>query len=223
MARSTLAAAFLLAAVFSGSASAAFINGSFEQPDVTDGSFQNFAGGSTAITGWTVVGVDSAVVDTAFSQYGINFQAQDGRQWLDLAGVTSNSPTSGVTQDVATIAGESYNLSFWIGSATDGQFFFPTIVDLSINGGARVSYTNPTAPTNQLNWLQVVVPYLATSATTNFTFYNGDQTGRNYNTAIDNISLTQVTTVPEPSPVFLLLAGVVGFVVLRRREAFRRT
>jgi hypothetical protein len=38
------------------------VNGSFENPTVPVGSFINYVGGSTAITGWTVVGVDSSVV-----------------------------------------------------------------------------------------------------------------------------------------------------------------
>jgi hypothetical protein len=62
-------------------------NGSFEAPLVPVGSFTNFGGGSTAITGWTVVGVDSAVTSGSFVQSCITFQAQQGFQWVDLAGV----------------------------------------------------------------------------------------------------------------------------------------
>ena len=87
-------------------ADAAFItNGSFETPTVPIGGFTNFLAGSTAITGWTVVGVDSAVTNGSFTQSGITFQAQDGNQWIDLAGVTSNNRASGVTQTVPTADG----------------------------------------------------------------------------------------------------------------------
>ena len=149
------------------------VNGSFETPIVPVGSFTDFVAGSTDITGWTVVGVDAAVVNESFTQSGITFQAQDGNQWLDLAGVTSNSMLSGVSQDVTTEIGRAYILSFYVGSATDNVFFFPSTVDLSINGGARVSYTNPAAPTDRLDWKLFTAKFTATTANTNITFYNG--------------------------------------------------
>ena len=113
------------------------LNGSFEAPAVTIGGFENFGGGASAITGWTVVGVDSAIVSGTFTQSGIVFQAKEGIQWADLAGVTSNSMASGLKQDVATTVGQLYELTFNVGSATDGVFFFATTVDSSINGGER--------------------------------------------------------------------------------------
>src|SRR6185369_16191668 len=72
------------------------VNGSFENPTVPSGGYINYARGSTGITGWTVVGVDSSVISSTFTQAGITFQAQNGAQWTDLAGVTSNSASSGV-------------------------------------------------------------------------------------------------------------------------------
>lgn len=54
------------------------INGSFETPDVPDGFHTNYSAGSN-LGGWTVVGVDAAIIDTAFVQNGITFKAQDGR------------------------------------------------------------------------------------------------------------------------------------------------
>ncbi len=96
------------------------VNGSFEVPMVPAGGFINYVGGSTGITGWTVVGVDSSVISGTFTQAGIVFQAQNGLQWADLAGVTSNSSSSGVRQNVATTIGGVYELSFYVGSAPGG-------------------------------------------------------------------------------------------------------
>ena len=171
------------------------VNGSFENPSVPVGSFINYLGGSTAITGWTVVGVDSAVVSRTFMQSGITFEAQDGNQWIDLAGITANSMTSGVTQNISTTIGQPYDLTFYVGSATDHNLFFPTTVDLSINGSAREHYTNPNAPTNMLNWQSFTVNFTATSSTTNLTFFNGDASN-NYNTALDNVSVNTVPGTP---------------------------
>lgn len=166
------------------------VNGSFEVPTVPAGGYINYPAGSTAITGWTVVGVDSSVISGTFTQAGIVFQAQSGNQWIDLAGVTSNSSTSGVRQNVATAIGGVYQLSFYVGSATGGPFF-PATVDLSINGGARVGYTNPTGPSNMLNWKLFTVEFTATSATTTVTFFNGSA-ANNYLCALDNVSISSV-------------------------------
>lgn len=196
-------------------------NGSFEDPLVPVGFYTNFPAGSPAITGWTIVGVDSAVVNTTFTQSGITFEAEDGNQWVDLAGVTSNSTASGVQQAIATVAGQPYLLSFWIGSATDSQFFFPTTIELSIDGGTRTAYSNPIAPTDHLDWLQVMVPFTAQGTTTTLTFYNGNASN-NFNTSIDNVTVEAVSVVgvlPEPSSLLLEMLGFgVASIAARRRN-----
>jgi hypothetical protein len=189
--RLTLTCAAVLTLAVAPAEANLIVNGSFEVPTVPFGGFTNFAGGSTAITGWTVVGVDSSVISKTFTQAGIVFQAQDGNQWLDLAGVTSNSSSSGVRQNVATMIGGVYELRFYVGSATGGGIFFPATVDLSINGGARVGYPNPTGPSNMLNWKLFTVEFTATSATTTVTFFNGSA-ANNYLCALDNVSITEV-------------------------------
>lgn len=190
------------------------INGSFETPVVPVGGFTNFGGGSTAITGWTVVGVDSSVVSGNFSQSGITFQAQSGTQWLDLAGVTSNSSTSGVRQTVPTVSGQLYELMFHVGSATGGGLFFPATVDLSINGGARTSYFNPTGPTNMLNWSPFTVQFTASSALTSLTFFNGSA-ANNFISPLDNVSMN---AIPEPGMLGLLSATLLGRCLIRRNR-----
>ena len=172
------------------------VNGSFEVPAVPNGSFTNFPSGTMAITGWTVVGVDSSVVDGDFMQSGITFQAQDGEQWVDMAGVTSNSSSSGVTQSFGTATGRTYLLSFYVGSARDNVFFNAATVDLSINGGPRVPFHNPIAPSNMLNWQQFTVPFVAVSTTTTLTFYNGSA-ANNFISALDNVVVLEA--IPEPS------------------------
>jgi hypothetical protein len=202
----TLPIAILISFMASPAFANLITNGSFETPVVPNGGFTNFPGGSTAITGWTVVGVDSAVTSTNFVQSGIHFQAQDGIQFIDLAGVTSNSNASGVTQTIPTVSGQPYAVSFYVGSSTDASgsfFFFPSTIDLSINAGPRVPFTNPIGPTNMLNWQQFIVPFVATGAATNLTFYNGSASN-NFESMLDNVV---VDAVPEPATIFLFALG----------------
>ncbi len=196
------------------------VNGSFEDPAVPVGTYQNFLAGSTAITGWTVVGIDSSVVNATYSQNGIVFNSQDGNQYLDLAGVNSNSTSSGVTQTISTLVGVNYLVSFYVGSATDGFQHFPSTVDLTIDSGPRVGYTNPNAPTTSVDWKLFTVPFTAQSTTTTLTFQNGSASS-NYLGALDNVSVTvnAVNAVPEPSSfaVFVLTTFLFALAQIRKR------
>lgn len=194
-------------------ASAQPTNGSFEVPPVAPGSVSVFGSGSLAITGWTVVGPNVAVISGSFSQSGITFQAQAGSQWLDLSGST-NSAAGGVVQNIGTIIGQAYEVSFYVGSASDGAFFFPATVDLSIDGGSRVSYFNPNITPNALNWQLFTVPFTATSTTTNLTFFNGSA-ANNFSTGLDNVLVTPVAAVPEPAT---LIAGAMALAVIASRR-----
>lgn len=195
------------------------LNGSFETPLVPVGGTTIFGAGSTSITGWTVVGVGAdsvALVSTSFAQSGVTFNAQQGQQWIDLAGNASNSQSSGVTQSIATVPGGSYEVSFYVGSADDvvNNFFFPSTIDLSINGGPRAHFTNPATPSNHLDWAQFVVPFTATGSSTSLTFYNGG-TNFNFLSAFDNVV---AVGVPEPSSGVLIAFGIAVFSRSGRRR-----
>jgi hypothetical protein len=206
----------VLASVTFGSTSAngGFVNGSFENPTVAPGTFTNFTGGSTAISGWTVVGVDSALVNH-YVQNGITFQAQNGSNHIDLAGVASNSKTSGVTQNIVTQIGTPYELSFYVGSATDNNLFFASTVDVTIAGGPRMSFTNPTVPTDRVDWRLFTTSFTATSTLTSITFQNGSA-ANNFSSLLDNVSLI---AVPEPSSIILFTLGTVAICVKNRRRS----
>jgi hypothetical protein len=190
---------YVLAAIAFAASSPAtadlLVNGSFESPLVPVGGFTNFLAGSTSISGWTVVGIDSALVHESFTQSGIVFQAQSGDQYIDLAGVTSNSQSSGVVQSVPTTIGERYVLRFHVGSAQGGGFFVAATIDLRIDGGPRTSYTNPATPSNQLAWQEFTVPFVATNASTQIAFFNGGA-ANNFNSALDHATLEVAPSVP---------------------------
>lgn len=198
------------------------INGSFESPLVPIGFYTNYPAGTLSIPGWSVVGVDSAITNTSFVQSGITFNAQDGNQWIDLAGIVSNSKSSGVSQSVATTIGQTYELTFYVGSALDitpSHFFYPTTIDLRIDAGPRVSYFNPATPSDHLDWKLFTVDFVATQSTTTLSFLNGNGP-ENFLTGLDNVQLNAVSSVPAPG-MFAMIVGLAccGIVGLTRRHA----
>jgi hypothetical protein len=210
--------AFTLLALFAAPSALAnlIVNGSFEDPVVPANFYANYLGGSTAVTGWTVVGVDTSIVDGGFTQSGITFQAQDGEQWADMAGIMSNDPSSGLTQSIPTTIGDPYLLSFYVGSATGGGQFFPSTVDLSIDGNPRVPFFNPTGPANMLDWLQFSVPFVATGTSTSITFFNGSAPN-NFLSGLDNVVVERA--IPEPTSIALLLLGSAALAYGRYRRS----
>jgi len=214
--------------VLASSAHAATLltNGSFESPIVPVGNFSSFPVGSSAITGWTVVGpagTSVSPVSGTFAQNGVAFIAQDGAQWLDLTGFNINS-TEGVSQTVATTVGNLYQLSFFVGNTTGGGIFGTTsTVNVSLNGVQSFSDINSTVSPVAQNWQQFTHTFVATSASTTLALLNGDPVSDN-NNGLDNVVLLDlgpaVGAIPEPDTYAMLLGGLslLGFMLRRRKK-----
>ncbi len=204
-----------VAAVIGGLAASAHgtvTNGSFELPVVPTSSFATFTTGSTSITGWTVVGDRVSVISGTYVESGITFNAQSGAQWIDLTGPGSNQPSNGVSQNVATTIGELYRISFYVGSATENSGVFASTVDLSIAGGPRVSFTNPTTPRTTMDWQLFTADFTATSTLTNITFFNGSSPNNGLS-GLDNVTLQVI-----PAPGAAALLGLSALLAAGRRR-----
>ncbi len=224
----TLKLAVAAIAILATSAHAATLltNGSFETPVVPAGTFLSFGVGSSAITGWVVVGpagTSVSPVSGTFSQNGVAFTAQDGIQWLDLTGFNINS-TEGVSQTVGTTIGNRYQLSYFVGNTTGGGIFGTTsTVNVSVNGVPTFSDTNSTVSPAAQNWQQFTHTFVATGASTILALLNGDPVSDN-NNGLDNVVLLDlgpaVGAVPEPETYAMLLAGLglLGFVARRKKH-----
>lgn len=211
----------LAAAAPAAAATNLIVNGGFETPLPPAASFTIFGGGSTALTGWQVLGPARnavALLDNAYTEHsGVTvFEAQSGQASLDLSGGENTGPTAGVRQDVATEIGRLYSLSFWLGNqdgSRNNNYTLPSTLTLSINGASPVSFTNATETRDHVNWQLVTTSFRATSASTSIAFRNATPVADAF-TGLDNVSLT---AAPEPATWAMMIGGLgLAGAMLRR-------
>ena len=217
-----LAAAAVVASTIAAPALAAslIVNGDFESDPAPSPGYTQYPGGSS-FTGWSVTGNDVLLIDRLYSESGLVFNAQGGsNNAIDLTGAGNTGFADGITQTVATEAGKTYKLVFFVGNAspTGGNAFAyrnPSIVNLSIDGGGLQSFTNGTDTPFAINWKRFSTIFVATGATS-LAFSNGTPPGDNM-AGLDTVSLV---AIPEPATWAMLVLGfgLVG-VASRRRSA----
>lgn len=187
------------------------VNGSFESPVLTVPSFKfDLLPGDPTITGWTITtGSVDLITDTCCGA------ADTGHQFIDLVGTLS---TGGLSQQFATVANQTYNLSF----------AYSNNPGASASASASAVITDDAAIPNTL--LSTVVshasndPYshflaqfVASSALTTLTFTNLTG-GFNGGIFLDSVSVVAATPIPAALPLFASGLGLFGFAAHRRRR-----
>jgi choice-of-anchor C domain-containing protein len=199
----------LIATTFLGAGAAqgaTIVNGSFEDGP-SPGAFITLAAGNNSIAGWTV---DSGTID----YIGSHWTAQNGSRSIDLAG-NSVGTLSQTLSD--TIAGQSYEVSFYISKNPDGGAT-PRTGTFSAGGkNFQFSYGLPNDRTN-MNWQRASYRFAATGTSTKISFSADGSAGCCAGPALDNVS---IAAVPEPATWAMMIGGfgmVGGAMRLARRR-----
>src|ERR1017187_1215312 len=197
----------MLACFVPANASNIILNGGFEAPIVGSAppAFASYTvPPGTGITDWTVVGAagtEVSLVNGAYTKECCNFAPQEGAQWLDLTGFSSNQ-YEGVSQTVPTTLGQKYDLSFWVGNAYDPGGVFGTTSTVEVRLGVIApgappgtstllgTFANSSTIPGVLTWQMFTTTFVAgTGASTTLDFLNLDPTTDNSN-GLDNVVLT---------------------------------
>lgn len=189
---------FLLATIFTimmlSTANANMIvNGSFETPDISTGSWSIFP----SIPSWiTTFGGGIEIQDHVAAS------PLDGNQHVEL----DRWNNSGMSQQITTIGGQSYLLSFAY-SPRPGVFISSNGIEVFFNSILLDSISVNGIGLPDTIWAIFNYPVTATSALSLLEFRATGQSD-SYGGYIDNVQFNQATTVvPEPSTLLLLVTS----------------
>jgi hypothetical protein len=217
----SIALAAALSVIVSGQSRANMIvNGSFENgtnPPPLNGSGVALPTGSTAITGWTVIGGtggDGLAWLPNGNPYGVS--TTFGNNFLDLTGYLDRSPYFGVSQSISTTVGQSYTLTLNLGVDQGTPAYGGPIAVQVQAGPVTETITDNPAGTGNI-WTAFNVNFTADSTSTLISIQGTE--GNQY-IGLDNVSLN-AAAVPEPGS--LALGGIatvfcLGCWCLRRRK-----
>lgn len=219
------------ALLFAGTASAEGVqNGSFETGTYTTSpdSYSIHFAGSSDIGSWTVTSDHDGGNVAAMRNGAFDVTASDGTYSLDLTGGglgADDSNGNGVLQSFATIVGDTYSLSFDVGTNSGYTSTGGATIEALIDGSSIYSFTNSyvaDTPATQ-NWATASTTFVATGTTTTLNLIG--RAGGLY-TGLDKVSVADIASgtsgaVPEPASWAMMIAGfgLTGGTLRRHRTS----
>jgi hypothetical protein len=174
------------------------------------------------LTDWTFVGSPLTPWSVATTAFGIT-KAQSGSDFADTqcgGADCITTPNSAIYQDLTTVAGQTYTLTFWYDIGVCNALL-PTqcgAVELKVFWGSTTaddivttasSYTDP-------GWVEATVTGLTATSTSTELEFAGEQDSAWL--GLDNITVN-ASSSPEPSTAALFGIALAAAAALRRRRA----
>jgi choice-of-anchor C domain-containing protein len=188
------------------------VNGSFEE-GTDPGAFTDEPVGSTNITGWSVI-------NNSVDYTGTQWPAADGLRSIDLNGTELGNP-GGVAQTFTTIIGDTYLVSFAMaGNPGFGNGDGIKTLSVSADGQSGTFSFDTTGHNLQnLGWVTDTWSFTATGTSTTLAF-NSLTENTNFGPTLDNVIVTAMSSVPEPSSAIMLSLAFASLNVMavRRRK-----
>lgn len=206
------------------------VNGGFEVPAQGAPNFAafNVPAGSSLITGWTIVQGNVDLTTTVNYGPGANTLHPSSVQDIDLIGDTrgSGGVFGGISQSLATIVGQLYQLTFDYAHnngtpSANGYAAQVTVADANAPASTVLS-TEISRVSNQSGWEAFSQTFIANSELTRLSFI-GTRGAFNAGIYLDEVSIEAVAAVPavpEPTTWAMMILGLagIGFVAYRRKS-----
>jgi hypothetical protein len=179
--------------------------------------------GAVNIPGWTNVPgfANEFWVSVPNSYSGLTKSPGNGSPFfVDLTGQANNKPFGGLEQNIATVAGTRYALTFDLGAATTwniGALAGSALTASATGTSLLASQLFSLVPTGANDWATETLSFMANSSSTTIEFLGDSSQVNSRYIGLDNVSAA-VAAVPEPSTWAMMILGFMGmgFMAYRR-------
>jgi len=185
-------------------------NGDFENPSLGTGSFATLP----SIDGWTLA--TGSLGSGIEVQNNVAGSAYSGQQFVEL----SSTNVTGIEQTISTVAGDTYQLQFAFSPRPNVNQ--ANITDVSWGGKQIATVTGNGANLTNTDWTVYDYTLKATSNLTTLEFDDLREPQTSLGSYIDDVSVTNVTPVPESTPILGILSlGAIGVVSLLKSKKIK--